>query len=156
MSTWIGRILMLAVVGFIAYQLYMHRAVTEPGVETKSDSKMVTGVSRYSACMGAAERANNVLQAGARPFLRPPVDSATWSAAERRILDAVSDGEGLCSGGITEGERYAITEVQGALQAMKRSVAELNRAAQAEGGGDLVRFQEEIDGHLNRARAAMR
>lgn len=156
MSTWIGRILMLAVVGFIAYQLYTHRAVPEPGVESKSDSKIVTGISRYAACMSAAERANNFLQEGARPFLRPPVEAATWTAAESRILNAVSEGESLCTEGITEGERYAVTEVQGALQAMKRSVAELNRAQQAEGGGELVRFQEEIDGHLNRARAAMR
>lgn len=156
MNTWIGRLLTIAFVAFVAYQLYMHRAVPEPGVESKSDSKIVSGISRYFACMSAAERADNFLQEGARPFLRPPVDAATWTGAQNRILNAVYEGEGLCTGGETEGERYAIAEVQGALQAMKRSVAELNRAQQAEGGGELVRFQEEVDGHLNRARGAMR
>jgi hypothetical protein len=154
--TWTSRVLFAGVVAFIAYQLYTHREVREPGVETKADSKVVTGVSRYYACMAAATRANNFLQDGARPFLRPPVDALLWSSSETRIMNAISEGESVCSEGVTEGERYAITEIRGALAAMRRCVGELNRAQRAEGAGDLVRLQQEVESRLDRARGAMR
>ena len=154
--TWIGRILLLAVIAFIAYNLYTHREVREPGVETKADSKVVEGTSRYYACMAAATRANTFLQDGARLFLKPPVDAGAWSAAEGRITAAISEGEGLCTVGTTENERVAIAEVRGALDAMRRSVVELGYAQAGQGGADLVRYQEEIEGHLDRARGAMR
>lgn len=153
---WTSRILFVAVVAFIAYHLYTHREVREPGVETKADSKVVAGVSRYYTCMAAATRANAFLQEGSRLFLKPPVDAAAWSNSESRITSAISEGDGLCTGGATEGERFAISEVREALAAMRRSVAELNRASRGEGGAELVRFQEEVEGHLERARGAMR
>jgi hypothetical protein len=104
-------------------------------------------------CVGLAERANQAVSNAA--MAATPGDSSRWSEAESAASAAISQAES-CGGATTDAERKAQEEVRAACSGMRSLVSMFASAAAGSGGaGDAPRVQEEVDQHLDAARAAL-
>jgi hypothetical protein len=150
MSSWSGRILLLALAGVVAYQVWIRQAAG------KRPAPAGPATSAYWGCETRANQANGSLHDAGLLLLRPPVDADAWRAAEARASSAISAAESLCSGGATDAERPAIDEVRNALGSMRALLGDLSEAARGAGGGiNPAQRQEQIEAALDRARALM-
>ena len=157
----IRSLILLAIIGGFGYYMYQH--IEKPGAKPPSSSSSASGGSEPGdggasfRCLKLAERANSDLHEAARILFKLPVDMSAWESAEINVSSSISAAETRCVGGGTEGEQAALAEIRAALGVMRMSLQDLSGAARG-GGGALatVQRQEEIDGHLERARSLSR
>ena len=150
------QILILVLVGGAAYWLYSHRSRPAPAPAPPASAGAAETGPPVAGCLSAAERANDAVHSAALVLLRPPVDPASWDSEQRRASEAISGAEVACSGLGTETEERAKDEVKAAISSMKGLLDELSAGARGGGAPDAVRRQEEIDQHLEKARALLR
>jgi hypothetical protein len=148
MEGWGRRIVILAVVGFLAYK-YWNRSGAQ-----KSPTSGASTSSAFWGCEQRARDANGALHDAGLLLVRPPVDADAWRAAEDRVSSALSAAESACSASSTDAEDQAMAEVHSALGTMRASLADFAEAARGSGAGiNPAQRQEQIDAALDRARS---
>lgn len=146
----IGIVLVIIGAGwFVTHRQPAKPAASAPGAGTPSSNGL--------ECVNRAEQANQKLHEAALLQLHPPVDAGAWSAAEGDVSSAISSADSACASGNTDADRQAAEEVRAALGLMRSTLGSLSSAARGAGGAtEAARDQEQIDGHLSKARAALR
>ncbi len=148
------RLLVLAIVAAGAFYLYTHRGTPAPATPAAAGAASAWDA---GTCVRLAEAANEELHQAGLLLTRPPVDAGAFGAAEQRVQSALSSADSACAGATSEKDQQTASEVRAALSAIRSQLSDYSGAARGSGGAtSAAQRQEEIEGHLDRARTLLR
>jgi hypothetical protein len=155
----VRNVAVLLVVAGVAYYLYSHRSTSSPSSSTSSSrvSSADGNTSPGNDCLARTESADREVSAAASLVSHPPVDAAAWQSAETSASSAISAAESGCNASTAGREGEAVVELRAALAGMRTLMGDLSAAAKGSGGASEVpRTMEDIDNHMEKARALLR